>query len=113
MTQKSFFTYIVVCADGSLYCGWTTDLDQRLETHNSGKGAKYTRARLPVRLQAFWCCESKQEAMRWEWQLKQWPRPKKRELIGLTQAYYLLMLNRLFKGHIADTPQASEEIAGG
>jgi putative endonuclease len=42
--------YILQCADGTLYTGWTTDLEQRLRAHNSGQGAKYTRGRRPVRL---------------------------------------------------------------
>ena len=44
------YTYIVKCCDNTLYTGWTTDLDRRIEAHNSGKGAKYTRSRLPVEL---------------------------------------------------------------
>ena len=44
------YTYLLRCADGTLYCGWTNDLAARLAAHNSGKGAKYTRARRPVRL---------------------------------------------------------------
>ncbi|WP_312423292.1 GIY-YIG nuclease family protein [Anaerospora hongkongensis] len=44
------FTYIVECADGSLYTGWTTNLEQRVAVHNAGKGARYTRSRLPVKL---------------------------------------------------------------
>ena len=46
----SNYTYILKCADETLYCGWTNDLEKRLEAHNSGKGAKYTRSRLPVEL---------------------------------------------------------------
>ena len=45
--------YVLQCADGTLYTGWTTDLEQRLRTHNSGQGAKYTRGRRPVSL-AYW-----------------------------------------------------------
>ena len=45
-----FFAYLVRCADGTLYGGYTTDLQKRLAAHNSGKGAKYTRSRLPVEL---------------------------------------------------------------
>lgn len=45
-----FFVYIVECADGTLYTGWTTDVARRLKTHNAGRGAKYTRYRTPVRL---------------------------------------------------------------
>ena len=48
--DKKNYTYILKCADGTLYCGWTNDLEKRLASHNSGKGAKYTRSRLPVTL---------------------------------------------------------------
>lgn len=49
-TEKKAYMYVLECADGSLYTGYTTDLDRRLKTHNAGKGAKYTRNRLPVKL---------------------------------------------------------------
>ena len=49
MSQENF-TYIVKCSDGSLYTGWTNDLDKRLKAHNSGRGAKYTKTRRPVEL---------------------------------------------------------------
>ena len=50
MTEKDSkaYMYVVECADGTLYTGYTTDVERRLKTHNAGKGAKYTRARLPV-----------------------------------------------------------------
>lgn len=47
------YTYLLRCSDGSLYAGWTVDLETRLKSHNSGAGAKYTRARLPVEL-VYW-----------------------------------------------------------
>ena len=56
------------CRDGSLYTGWTNDLERRLRTHNAGKGAKYTRSRLPVELVYREEFESKEEAMSREWQ---------------------------------------------
>lgn len=49
MASKAYM-YVVQCADGSLYTGYTTDLERRIQTHNAGKGAKYTRTRLPVQL---------------------------------------------------------------
>ncbi|MEM5770653.1 MAG: GIY-YIG nuclease family protein [Bacillota bacterium] len=49
----SAYTYIVECADGSLYTGWTTELEKRLQAHNRGAGAKYTSGRTPVRLVYF------------------------------------------------------------
>ena len=42
--------YLLRCADGTLYCGWTTDMESRLKAHNAGTGAKYTRSRRPVEL---------------------------------------------------------------
>ena len=46
--ETKAYMYVLECADGSLYTGYTTDVEKRLKTHNAGKGAKYTRARLPV-----------------------------------------------------------------
>lgn len=65
------YTYILRCADGSLYTGWTNDLDRRLAAHNSGKGSKYTRSRLPVELFYYECFETKEEAMQREFVIKQ------------------------------------------
>ncbi|MEG1220532.1 MAG: GIY-YIG nuclease family protein, partial [Lactococcus sp.] len=48
--MKSYFVYVLRCADDTLYCGYTDDVTKRLETHNSGKGAKYTKARRPLQL---------------------------------------------------------------
>ena len=47
---KKNYTYIVKCRDGSLYTGWTNDLEKRMKAHNAGKGAKYTKSRRPVTL---------------------------------------------------------------
>ena len=76
-----FFAYLVRCADGTLYGGYTTDLQKRLAAHNSGKGAKYTRSRLPVELVYWEECPTKEAAMSREWQLKHLTREKKLELI--------------------------------
>ena len=57
------YTYILRCQDDTLYTGWTTDLEKRVETHNLGKGAKYTRTRLPVELVYYEAFASKEEAM--------------------------------------------------
>ena len=75
------YTYILRCADGTLYCGWTNNLEQRLEAHNSGSGSKYTRCRLPVELAYYEEFESKEEAMSREWHLKQLSRAQKLNLI--------------------------------
>lgn len=58
------------CGDGSLYTGWTNDLEKRVRTHAAGRGGKYTRARLPVELAYYEEFETKQEAMSREWQIK-------------------------------------------
>jgi putative endonuclease len=76
------YTYILRCADGSLYTGWTTDLEGRLRAHNSGKGAKYTRSRLPVEIVYFETFETKSEAMSREWHLKRLSRAEKLALIN-------------------------------
>jgi putative endonuclease len=76
------FNYILQCADGTLYTGWTTDLLRRLKAHAAGTGAKYTRARLPVRLVFVEKKSSRQEAMRREFEIKQLPRSGKLRLIA-------------------------------
>ena len=63
--------YLLRCCDGSYYAGWTNDLPKRVRVHQAGKGAKYTRARLPVELCYYETFATKAEAMRREWQLKQ------------------------------------------
>ena len=65
------------CADGTLYTGYTTDVERRLKTHNSGKGAKYARARLPVKLLYSEAFASKPEAMSAEALFKKKSREKK------------------------------------
>ena len=76
-----FFAYLVRCADGTLYGGYTTDLQKRLAAHNSGKGAKYTRSRLPVELVWWEECPTRQAAMSREWQVKHLSREEKLKLV--------------------------------
>jgi putative endonuclease len=75
------YSYILRCADGTFYTGWTNDLDGRLLAHNAGKGAKYTRSRLPVELVYRETFATKEEAMSREWHLKQLSRQEKLRLI--------------------------------
>ena len=75
------YAYIVECADGTYYCGYTNDLGKRIETHNRGKGAKYTKPRLPVVLVYFEEFDTKEEAMSREWHLKQLSHAQKQALI--------------------------------
>ena len=77
------YVYMVKCADGSLYTGWTNDLPGRLHAHNHGKaGARYTRSRRPVSLFYFECFRTKQEAMRRECEIKKLTRAEKERLAG-------------------------------
>ena len=75
------YMYLLECADGSLYCGWTNHLEERVRAHNEGRGAKYTKSRRPVTLVYYEEFATKQEAMQREWAVKQLDRKKKRELI--------------------------------
>ena len=80
MTEQNY-TYILECADGTLYCGWTNDLDRRVAAHNAGKGAKYTKSRRSVVLKYYESFSTRQEAMRREWEIKQLSRKEKLELV--------------------------------
>ena len=75
------YAYIVECADGTLYSGWTNDLEKRIAAHNAGQGAKYTRSRRPVTLRYYEEFEDKSEALRRECALKKLSRAKKQALI--------------------------------
>ena len=74
--------YMLRCGDGSLYTGWTNDLEKRVKAHQAGKGAKYTRSRLPVELVWHEECETKEAAMSREWHLKRLSREEKLNLIN-------------------------------
>ena len=75
-------TYILRCNDGSFYTGWTNNLENRIKTHNFGKGGKYTRSRLPVELVYSESFETKQEAMKREREIKKLSRIEKEKLIS-------------------------------
>ena len=77
-----YFTYFLRCADGSLYCGYTTDLDARVATHNAGKGAAYTRSRRPVVLVWSEAFATLSEALRREAEIKRWPKARKEALVA-------------------------------
>jgi len=73
--------YLLRCADGTLYCGWTNDLDRRLAAHQAGTASRYTRTRRPVEV-AWWCpAGSRSEAMREEARIKRLPRAEKDALV--------------------------------
>ncbi|MCU6695444.1 GIY-YIG nuclease family protein [Laedolimicola ammoniilytica] len=75
------YTYILRCGDGSLYTGWTNHLTKRVADHNAGRGAKYTKAHLPVELVYYEIFETKEEAMKRECAIKKLSRPQKERLI--------------------------------
>ncbi len=77
MSSIVWFVYLLRCGDGTLYCGIALDVEARLEMHRSGKGAKYTRGRLPLELIYSESCESKSEALRREREIKALPRSVK------------------------------------
>ena len=76
------YVYLLRCADGSLYCGWTTDLEARLATHNSGQGAKYTRSRRPVKLTYYEEYDNRHDALSREWHIKRMRREEKERLVS-------------------------------
>ena len=84
MDHKAYM-YVVECRDGSYYTGYTTDVKKRIAVHNSGKGAKYTRARLPVKLIYAEGFDSKEEAMSAEALLKRKKRPQKESYLNENQ----------------------------
>ena len=78
-----YYVYILNCKDDTLYCGYTDDTNKRLEVHNSGKGAKYTKSRLPVNLVYKEEFDSTVEAMKREYAIKQLTRKEKLLLINI------------------------------
>lgn len=72
-----WFIYLVKCADGTLYCGITNNLDKRIKIHNDGKGAKYTKTRRPVSLLKYFERPTKGEALKLEYKIKQLSRQEK------------------------------------
>lgn len=83
------YVYILRCRDNSLYTGWTNNLERRVKAHSSGKGAKYTKARLPIELVYFEEFEDKIEAMKREYAIKQLKRKEK-----------LILINNKIKNHL-------------
>ncbi|NDB95014.1 MAG: GIY-YIG nuclease family protein [Verrucomicrobia bacterium] len=73
----SAWVYVLQCRDGSFYAGWTNDLEKRVRTHQTGRGGKYTRSRLPVKLARAWKKKNRKEAMRAEALFKQLTRKEK------------------------------------
>ncbi|CDF26899.1 GIY-YIG nuclease family protein [Dialister pneumosintes] len=83
--MKKYYTYMVRCKDNSLYTGFTTDLLHRLQIHNQGKGAKYTRARRPVHLVWYQEFLTEHDARSLEAQIKNWKKKEKEKLVATFQ----------------------------
>lgn len=81
-TDCSHYVYIVECADGSLYTGYTTDVARRVAEHNAGEGAKYTRGRTPVELRHTESFASRSEALSREHEIKTFSRAEKQQLVA-------------------------------
>ena len=80
-----WIVYILKCGDGSYYTGITNDLDKRVNTHNNGKGSKYTRSRLPISLISYRSGFTKSEALKLEIKIKKQKRNRK---IGMLETYH-------------------------
>ena len=80
-TIKKNYTYMLRCADDSLYTGWTNDIEKRVESHNNGKGAKYTRNRSPVELVYLEASDDRETAMSIEAKIKRLSKQEKEEMI--------------------------------
>ncbi len=76
------YCYMLECADGTFYTGWTTDPKRRTEAHNAGRGARYTRSRRPVRLVYVEPKRTRRAAMRRERAIKRMPRSRKKRLVA-------------------------------
>jgi len=86
MENKHFF-YVLLCKDNSLYAGYTNNLERRINLHNEGKGAKYTRGRGPVELVFVRSFTNKSDALKAEYEFKQWPRSKKEKFLKDNKIY--------------------------
>ncbi len=91
--KNKFYTYILECADKTLYTGYTTNLDKRIKVHNDKKGSKYTRNRTPVKYVYYKEFDTKSEAMSFEYFIKQLSRKDKIRLINNEIEYEELINN--------------------
>jgi putative endonuclease len=76
------YVYLLRCADGSLYCGWSADLDRRLAAHRRGRASRYTASRRPVEIAAAWTTADRSTARRLEASVKRLRRPAKEALVA-------------------------------
>ena len=81
-SNNPWYVYIIKCSDNTLYTGITNNLESRIDKHNNGTGAKYTRGRGPVELLRAWVCESKSSAAKEEYRIKKLSKTQKTHLIN-------------------------------
>lgn len=79
--KNKYYVYVLECSDSTLYTGYTNDVERRVAVHNSGKGAKYTKARVPVTCIFYQQFETKSEAMKAEYAFKKLTRKQKLDYI--------------------------------
>lgn len=79
--QNKWYVYLLRCSDGTLYCGITNDVEKRFKVHNSGRGAKYTRSRLPVRVVYKEEVSDKSAALKREYAIKKLSKVQKEKMI--------------------------------
>ena len=84
------YTYMLLCADGTYYTGWTNQICKRIRAHNSGKGAKYTKGRGPLKLVYLEISDTKEAAMKWEAAIKKLTRREKEALIQTEESLALV-----------------------
>lgn len=90
-TAKRAYVYVLACRDGSLYTGWTDDLERRLKAHEAGKASKYTRSRLPVQLAAWFDMPHAAQARSLEARFKRLRRAEKLAALAARQAFGIAM----------------------
>lgn len=113
--EQAHYMYVLSCADGSWYTGYTTDVARRLAAHNAGRGARYTRAHGPCELVACARFATKHEALSAEARFKRLPRPHKEELVAQAQAQgrpFEDILAERFAGLLATPGGAASTPAG-
>lgn len=89
-----YFVYLLKCRDGTLYCGYSNHVEKRVKAHNEGKGARYTKARRPVKLIYSEKFDSRGGAMKRELEIKSLPAKEKWRLVSMGKSSILSQLNK-------------------
>lgn len=108
--KDTAYTYMVECQDGTLYTGWTNELEKRMLCHNEGKGAKYTRVRLPVRLVYYEVFATKSEAMKREYEIKHLNRKDKLQLVAAQSKQVVCNCNQIMADCMRNLEKIKEKM---